>query len=436
MGSGVSRQALSCKLQAQATNLPVITLEKTMAKTQKHKWTFPSRFRRNAFGWQSSKPAIQRIKEALAEIKKTARKDPVTAAEGAVLFLEKISPAIEQVDSSSGALGGAVYRAVETLVPIIAGADTDDNTREKWLNRLWQAVEADDIPYIENLADNWGDLCASPEQASAWADKFLGTVKTVWSRERKAGGFFKGTTACLSSLYAAGRHDELLDLLELAPYNFWHYHQWGVKALLAQGKKAEALRAAEKSMEVDNNPGAIAEVCEEILLAGGMQEEAYQRYAFQANRKSTYLATFRAIVKKYPSRDPEDILDDLVAAAPQDAGKWFAAAKSAGFYDKAAQLANQAPCDPRTLTRAARDFATSEPAFAVASGLAALRWILAGYGYDITGSDVMAAYNSTMDAATGLTREADIREQIREMISGEDANSQFVSGILLRHLNA
>ena len=194
---------------------------------KKHKWTFPSRFRRNAFGWRSSKLAAQRIKEALAEIKKMARKDPETAAKGAILFLEKISPAIEQVDSSSGALGGAVNRAVETLVPIIAGADTDDNTREQWLNRLWQAVEDDDIPYLEDLTDNWGDLCASPEQASAWANIFLGTVKTMWSQERKAGDFFKGTTACLSSLYAAGRHDELLDLLELAPYNFWYYPNGG-----------------------------------------------------------------------------------------------------------------------------------------------------------------------------------------------------------------
>lgn len=190
-----------------------------MAKIKNHKWTFPSRFRRNAFGWRSSKLATQRIKEALAEIKKTARKDPITAAEGAVLFFEKISPAIAHVDSSSGALGGAVYRAVETLVPIIAGADTDGENREKWLNRLWQAVEADDIPYLEHLSDNWGDLCATPEQASAWADLFLSTVKTMWSQKRKTGDFFKGTTACLSSLYAAGRHDELLDLLELAPYD-------------------------------------------------------------------------------------------------------------------------------------------------------------------------------------------------------------------------
>ena len=84
-----------------------------------HKWQFTSRFRRHTFGWRSDTP-IQRIKEALAEIKAVARKEPIVAAEGAVSLLEKLSPALERVDSSSGAIGTAVNRAIDTLVPIIA----------------------------------------------------------------------------------------------------------------------------------------------------------------------------------------------------------------------------------------------------------------------------------------------------------------------------
>ncbi|MGZ8236466.1 MAG: hypothetical protein ACXWTY_01160 [Methylobacter sp.] len=60
-----------------------------------HKWQFAAHFRYHAFGWQSDKP-IQHIKEALSEIKRVAKKEPELAAAGAVLFLEKISPAIEQ----------------------------------------------------------------------------------------------------------------------------------------------------------------------------------------------------------------------------------------------------------------------------------------------------------------------------------------------------
>jgi len=63
-----------------------------MAKSPAHPWIFRARFRRHAFGWKSQ-PAITRIKEAVSEIKKVARTDEVLAAEGAVLFLEKVSPA-------------------------------------------------------------------------------------------------------------------------------------------------------------------------------------------------------------------------------------------------------------------------------------------------------------------------------------------------------
>ncbi len=136
-------------------------------------WEFKARFRRHAFGWRS-KPAIQRVRQAVGEIKRVARRDPVLAAEGAVLFLERVSPAIEQVDGSSGAIGTAVNHAVEDLVAIIAAAPTDAATRDAWLERLWKAHEADGISYIERLADFWGELCASKDLASEWASGATG----------------------------------------------------------------------------------------------------------------------------------------------------------------------------------------------------------------------------------------------------------------------
>lgn len=219
-----------------------------------HKWQFTSRFRRRAFGWRSDTP-IQRIKEALAEIKAVARKELVLAAEGAVTLLEKLSPALEQVDSSSGAIGTAVNRAIDTLVPIIAKADVDPRVRQRWLERLWQALQDDDIPYIESLGEHWGELCVTPELAMVWGDKFQPLVEHVWTSRSTGHGFFKGTSACLASLYAAGRHDQLLALLERAPSKWWHDRQWGVKALTAMGKKAEAVRYAEQSRGLNTPAG-------------------------------------------------------------------------------------------------------------------------------------------------------------------------------------
>jgi hypothetical protein len=61
--------------------------QKRMKKTDPHKWTFTARFRRNAYGWKGSRLACQRIKEAVSEIKKVARKDPLLGAEGAIIFI-------------------------------------------------------------------------------------------------------------------------------------------------------------------------------------------------------------------------------------------------------------------------------------------------------------------------------------------------------------
>ncbi len=107
-----------------------------------HVWAFKPRFRRNSFGWKSQ-PAIARIKQAVSEIKKVARRDPVLAAEGAVLFLERLSPALTNIDGSSGSIGTAVNRAIEALMPLVAGATVDAATRADWLLRLRQAHSDD-----------------------------------------------------------------------------------------------------------------------------------------------------------------------------------------------------------------------------------------------------------------------------------------------------
>lgn len=364
-----------------------------------HKWQFAPRFRRHAFGWRSDTP-IQRIKEALSEIKQVARKEPLLAAEGAVTLLEKLSPALAQVDSSSGALGSAVNKAIDTLVPLIVKADVEPKLRQRWLNRLWQALQDDEIPYLELLGDYWGELCVTPELASHWANEFMPVVESIWSLAAPGHGYFKGTSACLASLYAAGRFDELLALIDRAPFKWWHNRRWGVKALAAMGKKAEAIRYAEDSRGL-NDPGwQIAEACEAVLLSSGLAEEAYRRYAIAANQGTTNLATFRAITKKYPHVPPEQVLQDLIAGTPGAEGKWFAAAKEAGMFELAAELAHTSPTDPRTLTRAARDFATEQPQFALNAALSALRWIARGHGYEITGADILDAAHALQQACT------------------------------------
>ena len=264
------------------------------------------------------------------------------------------------------------------------------------------------------------------------ADRLLDVTRMALSPDKDRRGFFHGTTACLSALFTAERYEEILELVEHD--RFWPYKRWGVKALGAQGRRAEAIRYAEACRNSWASDREIDELCEDMLLSSGPADEAYRRYGLTANRAGTYVAWFRAVQKKYALKAPREILADLVEHTPEEEGKWFAAAKGAQLYDEAIALANRTPTDPHTLTRAARDFAEERPAFALEAGIAALRWLTSGYGYEITGADVWAAYTHTMKAATQQESAEATRERIRELVAAETFGERFVTKILGREL--
>jgi hypothetical protein len=401
-----------------------------MGSAETHKWVFKARFRRHAFGWKSQ-PAIQRVNQAVAEVKKVARTDPLLAADGAVAFIERISPALEQIDSSSGAIGTAVNHALTELVPVIANAPADSNVRGSWLERLWAAHEADEIPYIEALGDHWGGLCASREMASTWADRLIAVTRLALSPDPKLGGYFHGTSACLSALYRAGRHQEIVELVS-GERVIWPYKRWAVEAFAVMGQKGEAVKYAESCRSPWASDADIDSLCEQILLSSGLVDEAYQRYGLRAQTSGTYLATFRAVARTYPHKKPSEILADLVNTTPGNEGKWFVAAKDAGLYDEALELARRGPSDPKTLTRAARDLAAERPVFAVEVGLLALKWLAEGYGYEITGADVWVAYSDTVKAAEKIDGADMVRARIKQLAAQQPAG--FVARILGQEL--
>ena len=176
----------------------------TLSLPKTHKWSFPARFRAGVYSWKSSKLACQRLREAVSEIKKVAKKDPVTAADGAVKLMEKLWPALEHIDSSSGALGSAVNKALHALIPIIVQAPADRKIRNNWLERLWQAMEEDGVDYLAPVGDSWGELCGSVDVVNQWAEDLMPTVRACWT-DPAPGNYFYGTTACMSCLLSASR---------------------------------------------------------------------------------------------------------------------------------------------------------------------------------------------------------------------------------------
>src|SRR5947207_11837029 len=85
--------------------------------TSGHRWAFKTRFRASAYGWHGSALASKRLEEAVREINSVAKSDRVSAADGCVSLMERLWPALEHIDTSSGALGGAVHRTLTKLWP-------------------------------------------------------------------------------------------------------------------------------------------------------------------------------------------------------------------------------------------------------------------------------------------------------------------------------
>lgn len=63
--------------------------------------------------------------------------------------------------------------------------------------------------------------------------------------------------------------------------------------------------------------------------------------------------------------------------------KWLGAATDAGQLNLAIKPIDERPANLRTSTRAPRDYMSARPAFAIAAGMPALKYMLHGWGMGI-----------------------------------------------------
>ena len=403
-----------------------------MASTiTKHKWQFTPRFRQGAFGWRSDLP-IKRIKEAVSEIKAMSKTDSVLAAEGVVLFIERLSPAIEHVDSSSGAIGSVVNNALEALAQIIAKPTVTVSQRNVWLERIWQAVQNDGCCYLDCIDEYWPLMCTTSEVGVYWADYFGELLGQFKSKPNHRYDYFTGESLWYASLFAAERFEELLAVSRSELRPSWALQRWCIYSLACLGQIDAAIEYAQTQVEGVSSD-YLDSICEELLLKENRRAEAYARFGLTANRSNSNLSTLRAIAKKYPDIAPEQILDDLVHSDPAQKGKWFAAAKSLGLYNKAIELISDSPTDPNTLIRAARDFAEKQPEFAFQSSLAAIRWLLLGYGYEMTQWDLIAALQLTQRISAHVVNDKERISHLLEILAIEPRVNQTWLGLVLKY---
>ncbi len=382
-----------------------------------HKWEFKSRFRSRAYGWRGSALASKRLKEAVGEIRAVSKSDRVLAGEGIVSLIERLWPALEHIDTSSGALGGVVQRTLDDLIPILISAPADVATRSAWLERLFQAVMDDGVQYLASVEDRWGEISVYPQLMEEYAERLRGMIQRVWVDE-PPGGHVIGTTICLSCLLETGRYDDLIELLAGARVRWWHWHRFGAEALARRGMWDAAIAYADACRGPHGNDDwRIDRFCEDVLIKSGRTEEAYRRYGLKTVTSPTYLSIYRETVKRYSDRDRRQVLLDLIEARGQR-GKWFAAAKDAGFVDIALLCAQDFTAEPATLVRAARVFAAKEPKFAAEIGLLALERLLNGSGYDPGVSLVQEAFDHLMGAASRIGAQDWARQQAQRLAAG------------------
>jgi hypothetical protein len=96
-----------------------------------HKWAFQAVLPGASIPAGLLSAGIERLEQDVSEIRSVAQRDPILAADGAVSLMERIWPAFEHIDTSSGALGGAVYCTLSEMIAVIAAPPEPRRKRKR-----------------------------------------------------------------------------------------------------------------------------------------------------------------------------------------------------------------------------------------------------------------------------------------------------------------
>lgn len=208
---------------------------------KKYKWSFAPKFRKRSYPWNGTERASQQLKEAVREIRKVEKKDPELAAEGAIFLLEKIVPAIEQIDSSSGAIGATVHNTLQILFEIIGKAETTLVVRNQWLERIWETYQGDDSGFLDSTGDAWGRLCGHSDYSRDLALQWAREMEECSEERRKNGDdqryfYFRGEAIVLSCLLEVGIFDKVISLVEKWGHKSWYRRMYAAMAYQKQKK--------------------------------------------------------------------------------------------------------------------------------------------------------------------------------------------------------
>jgi len=106
--------------------------------------------------------------------------------------------------------------------------------------------------------------------------------------------------------------------------------------------------------------------------------------------------------------------------------------EDAGFLNLALHFAQTGSTDPRTLSRASRDLVDDDAKISLQVGRMAVRRMLDGDGYDVTGIDVIDAYHHLVNAAEKLGLLNAARDDVFSLARNAQQRGSPLADILLR----
>jgi len=134
-----------------------------------------------------SQPAVQRVEQAVTEIQRGRPPRPIARSEGAVTFLERSRRARAHRQLLRGDRT-AVHHAIEQLVPS-SPARRRRQDAERLGSTAVAAHEADQMPYIESLAEHW-EHSALPAGRIRLADRLVDVTRMASVPTRRSTATF------------------------------------------------------------------------------------------------------------------------------------------------------------------------------------------------------------------------------------------------------
>ncbi len=398
-----------------------------MPKEKSPARAFARRFRRGAYGWRSA-PAVKSVKAAVSEIQKVARTDPARAAEGAVLFLERVSPASKAWMGPPAPSGGP-SGAPSTSWWASCARRRSTRPPESLARASLGCVRGRQDSLHRGPRRALGEICCRllsprPGRIASWT-RPGGRCST------RAGSGGSSRAAPRASPRSSTPVATRRSWTRSRGPTFWPYRRWGVRALASLGRKAEAIALAESDPS-QNAIGSRAAVRGDLPLVGDAGTGVPALCAGCAREDD--------LPGHVPRRAEGLPREESGGGARRPRRGDSRARRGSGSRRRSPRgsarrpwpLAKRSPVHRDTWLAPHGTSPRRTRSSSIEVGLLAIEGMIRGDAYEFTRADVLTAYTPTLDAARRQGVEDATRARLHRIVQGTGPAHASVESCLER----